>query len=49
MVQLYVRLILNNARTFASVPANLKNEVKEALYEMGYDENGDPLDPETEE
>lgn len=49
MVQLYVRLILNNARTFESVPTNLKSEVISALREMGYDENGDPLDPETEE
>lgn len=44
MVMLYVRLILNDARSFESVPPNLKAEVKAKLAELGYDENGQPLD-----
>ena len=46
MIKLYCKLILNGRRTFETVPDTLKELVKTALNEMGYDTNGDPLPTE---
>ncbi|MCI5630195.1 MAG: hypothetical protein MR346_11310 [Clostridium sp.] len=43
MVDLYVILIIKGRRKFNSVPEGLKNSVKEALNDLGLDENGNPL------
>ena len=44
MVAVYATLIINGKRTFASVPNKLKPAVKEMLFELGLDENGNPLE-----
>lgn len=43
MVDLYVTLIISKRRSFNSVEPNLKEAVREALKEAGYDTNGNPL------
>lgn len=44
MVALYVALIMYGRRTFAQVPAKLKDAVREELAALGLDENGQPLE-----
>lgn len=44
MVAVYVTLIINGKRTFASVPNKLKPAVKEMLLDLGLDENGNPIE-----
>lgn len=41
MVDLYVTLIIAKRRKFLSVPEKLQEEVKQELYNRGYDTNGD--------
>lgn len=43
MIALYCTLIINKRRTFDQVPVKIKEEVKNKLYEMGFDINGDPI------
>lgn len=43
MVTVYANLIIKKRRTFASVPDELKEDVKAKLLSLGYDENGDPI------
>ena len=44
MVAVYVTLIIAGRRTFASVPAKLKDAVRKELLAMGLDENGNPIE-----
>lgn len=44
MVDVYCTLIIVGKRTFASVPAKLKDAVRENLAAMGLNENGDPME-----
>lgn len=46
MVNLYCTLIINKRKTFDDVPASLQTAVKERLEELGYDTNGEKIDPE---
>ena len=43
MVVVYLTLVIHNRRTFDSVPANLKDAVKEELKLMGLGTDGKPL------
>lgn len=40
MIEVYVKLIINGRRSFEQVPDNLKEDVKNRLTELGYDQNG---------
>lgn len=40
MIELYVTLIINGKRSFASVPDKQKGAVKELLLSLGLDEYG---------
>ena len=44
MVDVYCTLIIVGRRSFASVPAKLKDAVRENLAAMGLDENGQPME-----
>lgn len=46
MVNLYCTLIINKRRTYDSVPAKFKDEVKTKLMELGYDTDGNPITTE---
>lgn len=43
MIELYCKLIINKRRSFEQVPDGLKEDVKNRLAELGYDQNGEPL------
>lgn len=43
MVKIYANLIIKKRKTIEDVPHNLRQEVVNKLYSMGYDEHGDPL------
>jgi len=43
MVGIYVHLIIAGKRTFNSIPEKLKEAVKESLFAMGFDENGNAI------
>lgn len=43
MIEVYVKLIINGRRSFEQVPDNLKEDVKNRLTELGYDQNGELL------
>jgi hypothetical protein len=47
MVDLYATLIINKKRSFSSVPSRLQDAVRDRLYELGYDTDGNPI-PENE-
>lgn len=49
MVDVYATLIINKKRTYDSVPARLKEAVKNRLYELGYDTDGNPREENPEE
>lgn len=38
MVEIYVALIIKNKRTYASVPAKLKPQVKQILIDLGLED-----------
>lgn len=44
MVELYATLIIEKKRPFSKVPERYQEDVKNRLFELGYDTNGDPID-----
>lgn len=45
MVEVYCRLITSKRRSFDAVPEELKDRVKTRLNELGYNTNGEPINP----
>ena len=43
MIEIYCKLIINKRRTFDKVPVAFQEDVKVRLRELGYDENGNPV------
>ena len=44
MVDLYARLIINKRRTIDKVPKEKRQAVVERLRELGYDQDGQPIE-----
>ena len=38
IIEIYVRLIIKRIKTIDDVPAKIKQEVRQSLFEKGYDE-----------
>ena len=45
MIALYCKLIMAKRKTFEQVPEKFQNDVKNLLAGMGYDINGEPIEP----
>ena len=45
MTDIYCKLIINKRRSFDKVPDEFKETVEMRLAELGYDTNGNPINP----